>query len=53
MDASARVTNDAVADGEIVWFWRPWAGAKSASDDLAGDGDYKVMDTGKSTKIRR
>jgi len=20
-----------VADGEVVWSWRPWAGAKSAS----------------------
>jgi hypothetical protein len=39
MDASARVTNDAVADGEIVWSWRPWAGVKFAGDDLANDGD--------------
>ena len=22
-------TNDAAADGEVVWFWRPDAGAKS------------------------
>ena len=27
-------TSDTNADGEVVWFWRPWAGAKSASDDL-------------------
>jgi hypothetical protein len=29
MDAMRHETNDAVADGEIVWFWRPDAGAKS------------------------
>jgi len=49
MDAKHRLTCDACppeplaqagdADGEIVWFWRPWAGAKLAEDDLAGDGD--------------
>ena len=46
-----RRTCDAFADDEIVWFWRPWAGAKSASDDLANDGDYNVTDTGKSANI--
>jgi hypothetical protein len=20
-------------DGQVVWFWRPWAGAKLADDD--------------------
>jgi hypothetical protein len=29
MDAMRYETNDAVADGEVVWFWRPDAGAKS------------------------
>jgi len=41
------------ADGKVVWFWRPWAGAKFAGDDPANDGDYEVTDTGKSTKISR
>ena len=41
------------ADGEGVWFWRPWAGAKPANDPFAGDGDYEVTDTGKSTIISR
>jgi len=45
-----RRTCDAFADGQVAWFWRPWAGAKPASDDLAGDGDYEVTDTGKSAK---
>ena len=50
MDARARATSAAIADGEIVWSWRPWAGAKSARR-IAGDGDYEVTDTGESTKI--
>ena len=37
-------------DDEIVWSWRPWAGAKSARR-VAGDGDYEFTDTGESTKI--
>ena len=32
-----------------MWFWRPWAGAKSV--DETGDGDYEVTDTGKSARI--
>ena len=28
MDVLARQTSDADADGEVVWSWRPWAGAK-------------------------
>jgi hypothetical protein len=39
----------AIADGEGVWSWHPWAGAKSAEDHSAGDGDYQVTDTGEST----
>src|SRR4029077_17776870 len=31
MDATARWTNAAVADGEGVWSWRPDAGAKLVS----------------------
>jgi len=45
-------TCNAGVDGEVVWFWRPWAGAKSASDDLQMTVTNKVMDTGKSTKQR-
>ena len=30
MDAAARETNVAKADGEVVWSWRPKAGAKLA-----------------------
>jgi hypothetical protein len=33
MDAKARATSAAIADGEIVWSCRPWAGAKSVDDD--------------------
>jgi hypothetical protein len=46
-----RATSGMNADDEIVWSWRPWAGAKSAGDEPAGDGDYEVTDTGESTKI--
>jgi hypothetical protein len=35
------------ADGEGVWSWHPWAGAKPARR-IAGDGDYEVTDTGES-----
>jgi hypothetical protein len=40
------------ADGEVVWSWHPWAGAKPAGRRPAGDGDYEVTDTGESTKQR-
>ena len=30
MDAMHRTTNDVVADGEVVWSWRPDAGVKFA-----------------------
>src|ERR1700746_221477 len=29
----SRADERCLADGEIVWSWRPWAGAKSADDD--------------------
>jgi hypothetical protein len=35
---SDRMTCGTSADCEIVWSWRPWAGAKQAGDDPAGDG---------------
>jgi hypothetical protein len=31
-------TNNLDADGEIVWSWRPDAGAKFAGDDPVDDG---------------
>jgi hypothetical protein len=30
MDAACQQTNDNVADGEVVWSWRPDAGVKLA-----------------------
>ena len=30
MDAIDHETNDTIADGEVVWSWRPDAGAKFA-----------------------
>jgi hypothetical protein len=51
MDAAARATSAADADDEIVWSWRPWAGAKVAGDDPANNGDCEVTDTGESTNI--
>ena len=40
-----------LADGEVVWFWRSEAGAKSAMmlTRLADDGGNQAMVTGKST----
>jgi hypothetical protein len=29
MDAVSHKTNEMIADGEVVWSWRPKAGAKS------------------------
>ena len=53
MDADARAGRAAQsADGKVVWSWRPWAGAKSAGDDLQATVTNKVMDTGESTKQR-
>ena len=40
-----------LADDEIAWSWRPWAGAKFAGDEPENDGDYEVTDTGESAKI--
>ena len=49
MDAAARVTNGADADGEVVSFWHPDAGVKSARR-RADDGGKKARFTGESTK---
>jgi len=47
-----RETNDVVADGEVVWFWRPDAGAKLVRGKLLlrGDGGYQARHTGEITK---
>jgi hypothetical protein len=41
-----------VADGEVVWSWRPDAGAKLVRSKLLlrGDGGYQARHTGESTK---
>ena len=51
MDAAARETNVAKADGEVVWSWRPKAGAKFA-DALhgAGDGGKKAWSPGRARR---
>src|SRR6516225_8745024 len=38
MDAIDHETNDFIADGEVVWSWRPDAGAKSAKTHSASCG---------------
>ena len=47
-----RQTSAATADGEVVWFWRSEAGAKSAMmlTRLAGDGGNQAMVTEESPK---
>jgi hypothetical protein len=40
-------TNDAIADGEIAWSWRPDAGAKLA-ERSADDGGKKARSPGRS-----
>ena len=45
MDATGRVTSASVADGEAVWFWRPFAGVKFAKTRKrrADDGVNKAI----------
>jgi hypothetical protein len=45
------LTNEAGADGEVVWSWRSEAGVKVAKalTRLAGDGGNQAMVTGEST----
>ena len=52
MDVKALQTYDANTDGEVVWSWRPEAGAKFATmhSHCADDGDNKVWLTGESAK---
>jgi hypothetical protein len=45
VDADVSTTSDMDADGEVVWSWRPDAGAKVATmreAHRAGDGDNKA-----------
>ena len=39
-----------LSDGQVVWSWRPWAGAKLVDDDRQATVTKKVMDTGESAK---
>jgi hypothetical protein len=52
VDADASRTCDADADGEVVWSWRPVAGAKVATmhSHCPADGDNKVWLTEESAK---
>ena len=47
-----RKTSGAVADGEIVWFWRPDAGAKLAAMLIhrADDGGKKARSPGRARR---
>jgi len=49
---AVRETSVTDADGEVVWFWRPDAGAKLVRSKplLRGDGGKQARLTGKSTK---
>jgi hypothetical protein len=50
VDARCRETGGMCADGEVVWSWRPVAGAKLAMmhSHCADDGDNKVWFTEES-----
>jgi hypothetical protein len=52
MDAIRHKTNDDIADGEIVWFWRPKAGAKFR-EMTRDDGGNKVRSPGRSRISRK
>src|SRR6516165_53703 len=45
-----RTTSDADADGEVVWFWHPLAGAKSAGDDLPATVTRKSWTPGRARR---
>jgi hypothetical protein len=38
MDVTRQATNDVVADGEVVWSWRPKVGAKFVKTRSASQG---------------
>ncbi len=52
MDAMRHETNDVVADGEVVWSWRPDAGAKFAKTlpRLASDGGKRARSPGRARR---
>src|SRR5258708_31446134 len=45
----ARKTDDVAADGEVVWFWRPDAGAKSVVRPT-DDGGKRARSPGRSRR---
>jgi hypothetical protein len=58
MDAAASgaifcATNEAIADGEIVWSWRPDAGAKFVGIRTTNDGGKKARSPGRSRISRK
>jgi hypothetical protein len=52
MDAAARATSAAEADGEVVWFWRPLAGVKRAEDDPQATVTKKSWTPGRARSSR-
>ena len=48
MDALARETSEADADGQVVWSWCPDAGTKLRSDELRDDGGNQARFPGES-----
>jgi hypothetical protein len=52
MDAACHETNDVAADGEVVWSWRPDAGAKLAKTltRLASDGGKRARSPGRARR---
>jgi hypothetical protein len=52
MDAACQETNDVVADGEVVWSWRPDAGAKWA-ERSADDGGKRARSPGRARISRK
>jgi hypothetical protein len=45
-----RSTSNTIANGEGVWSWPPWAGAKSCETFGKATVTNKVMDTGESAQ---
>jgi hypothetical protein len=55
MDAISQQTNVGIADGEVVWSWRPDAGVKSAKmlPHLADDGGKRARSQGRARISRK
>jgi hypothetical protein len=45
-----RLTSVTRADGEVVWSWRPDAGAKLCGDDLRSDGGKRARSPGRARR---